>query len=194
MNPSHCLQLFLGTDKANPVFSVYHDNKTDTLHLYYGLELLEVVPNDRENVRYKLMIAQLYNAGVKAVKLTEVFGFDRKTMKKWAEALREGNVEKLMYVLAGRRDCRKLTVEIKAFIRFRFQCVYPEQKRSYSSLIRQEVQEVFGVSLSSETTRTLFNELKKKLLKETQPPCRPEPNEEDQKGEPKACGEVKKRL
>ena len=38
-------QLILGTDKRNPLFTVYAEGESDQerLHVYYGLELLEVV-------------------------------------------------------------------------------------------------------------------------------------------------------
>jgi hypothetical protein len=43
-------QLILGTDKRNALFTVYEweeDDGEEQLHVYYGLELLEVVPADR---------------------------------------------------------------------------------------------------------------------------------------------------
>lgn len=43
-------QLILGTDKRNALFTVYgweDDDGEEQLHVYYGLELLEVVPADR---------------------------------------------------------------------------------------------------------------------------------------------------
>lgn len=67
-----CGQLILGTDKRNPCLEVYQDESEKHLHVYYGFELLEVVPNDRESMRYKLMTAQLYNAGLKVKALEEV--------------------------------------------------------------------------------------------------------------------------
>lgn len=62
---SDYLQPILGTDKKNPVFSVYKHSETSQLHVYYGLELFEVVPDDHDDTRFKLMIAHLYNANVK---------------------------------------------------------------------------------------------------------------------------------
>ena len=43
----HALQAVLGTDKKNPLVSVYSDPDKSELHVYYGLELLEVVPDDK---------------------------------------------------------------------------------------------------------------------------------------------------
>jgi hypothetical protein len=65
MKTNSCGQLILGTDKRNPCLEVYLDESEEHLHVYYGFELLEVVPNDRESMPFKLMVAQLYNAGVK---------------------------------------------------------------------------------------------------------------------------------
>lgn len=43
-------QLILGTDKRNPLFTVYYQEEEDQeqLHVYYGLELLEIVSADRK--------------------------------------------------------------------------------------------------------------------------------------------------
>jgi hypothetical protein len=46
------LQRILGTDKRNPAFCLYTDPTEQSLHVYYGLELLEVVPNDRASPAY----------------------------------------------------------------------------------------------------------------------------------------------
>lgn len=65
------LQLILPTDKRNPSFSLYLTADERAIHVYYGLELLEVVPADREHVAYKLLVARLYNAGLRVRTLTE---------------------------------------------------------------------------------------------------------------------------
>lgn len=157
------LEPLLGTDKNNPVFSVYRNEQENNIYLYYGLELLEVIPDQRDHPRLKLMVAQLFNAGVKGTALVEVFHFDRKTIKSWADALLSGDPERLIRVLEGRSAGRKLTTEVKAFVRFRFLAIYPENRATYSKQIREEVLEVFGLSLSSEALRPLFNEFKAEM-------------------------------
>jgi len=157
------LEPLLGTDKRNPVFSVYRNRDENNLYLYYGLELLEIIPDQPNHPRLKLMVAQLFNARVKGITLTEVFGFDRKTIKSWADALLSGDPERLVRVLEGRSARRKLTTEVKAFVKFRFQAIYPDDKATYSKRIREEIAEVFSVSLSSEALRPLFNECKAEM-------------------------------
>jgi len=75
------LQLILPTDKRNPSFSLYLSADEQSIHVYYGLELLEVVPADREHVAYKMLVARLYNARVRVRTLAEVFQLDPKTIR-----------------------------------------------------------------------------------------------------------------
>jgi hypothetical protein len=158
----HGLQAILGTDKKNPMFAVYRDREKSELHVYYGFELLEVVPEDKTTPRFKLMVAQLYNAGVKGVRLVEVFRVEAKCMRKWGRALKSGDPETLVKALQG-RGARKLTPAIKAFIRRRFAVLYIENHRNYSSRIRREILEIFDVRLSGEGLRAFFHELKAEL-------------------------------
>ena len=60
-------QLILGADRRNPLFTVYgweEDDGEELLHVYYGLELLQVVPADRNAPSFKMLSGRLYNAGV----------------------------------------------------------------------------------------------------------------------------------
>ena len=85
--------------------------------------LFEVVPDDRNDMRFKLMVAHLYTAGVKVKALAEAFAVDPKTMNHWGRALRSGDPKRLAEALAGREGRRKLTAEVEAFVRFRFKVV-----------------------------------------------------------------------
>jgi hypothetical protein len=57
----------LGTDKSNPLFTVstHEEGQEAYLHVYYGRELLEVVPADREDPNLKMLVGRLYDAGLK---------------------------------------------------------------------------------------------------------------------------------
>ena len=158
------LQQVLGTDKRNPCFTVFRQIESGLLLLFYGGELLEKLPDDRHHAQYKLMVAQLYNAGVNSRCLREVFGVDFKTMRRWGRALEGGDVDELARVLEGRQVNRKLTIEIQAYVRMRFFHIYPDNRRSYSQVIRGEIVEVFNKELSAETLRPLFGKLKKQFV------------------------------
>ncbi len=163
-----CLQCLLGVDKRNPCLTVYRDLSKGQLQVYYGHELLEVVGDDREQVGFKILVGRLYNAGLKIGCLQRQFEVDPKTMKRWGEALQSGDAETLGRVLAGRRWHRKLTREIRSFVRVRFFEIYEQSRYAYSKKIRGEIEEVFAVSLSGETLRPLFKELKEALAKEAE--------------------------
>src|SRR6056297_2631519 len=96
------LQQLLGTDKRNPSFTICRNRDTDLLHVFYGGELFEKVSDDRNDPQFKLMVARLYNAAVNATKLTEAFGPARKTMRRWGHALKNGDPEELVRVVAAR--------------------------------------------------------------------------------------------
>ena len=114
MKTNTCGQLILGTDKRNPCLEVYQDESEEHFHVYYGFELLEVVPNDRESMSFKLMVAQLYNAGMKVKALEETLRVNHKTMARWGAAVCCGDPEKLVQALLGRQSRRKLSSWIEA--------------------------------------------------------------------------------
>ena len=190
------LQPILGTDKKNPVFSVWQNPETDQYHVYYGMELFEVVPSDHEDMRFKLMIAHLYNAGVKIGALHEAFKVDPKTMKKWGNALKSGDAQKLTDALAGPNARRKLTRAVREYIRIRFASIYREDRYRYSSKIRAELKRVLDVEISAETLRPYLGELKRQFHDDESSPgeesprdpkqshAEPPPDEDEDDGEP----------
>ena len=113
-------------------------------HHNYGLEVLEVVPNDPRSPAYRLLGGRLYNAGLRVRTLEGVFGLDRKTLRKWGLALRSGDGKWLGEVLAGRSGRRKLTLEMESYVRFRWLALRAERRRDY----RRRV--VFRLAMRSE--------------------------------------------
>src|SRR5213596_3516059 len=87
-------QLILGTDKRNPVFAVYEDDSGERLLVFYGFELIEIVNNDPEDPAFKLLLARLYNSGVKLSALCESFEVDPKTVRRTKHYTGEQNVLK----------------------------------------------------------------------------------------------------
>src|ERR1700682_1762187 len=153
-------QLILGIDKRNPLFTVYQDFEKEQLHVYYGFELLEIVPDQTDAPAFKMLAGRLYNAGLKVQSLTEVFQIDRKTMQRWGRALQSGDAQKLIRVLAGRSAGRKLTPAIEVFARRRWPRLWAQGAYGCSKRLRHEIYEAFQVKLSAETLRPLVQELK----------------------------------
>lgn len=158
LDATEALQLILGPDKRNPSFCLYTDAPEQQLHVYYGLELLEVVPKDRDSPAYRLLAARLYNAGVRVATLEAVFGLDRKTMRKWGQALRSGDRDWLAEVLASRWGRRKFTVEMESYVRTRWPALQGE--RDYRRRLLAELERVFGIKVSGETLRPVLRQLR----------------------------------
>ncbi len=154
------LQLILGADQSNN-FTVYKDTKNNKVHVYFGLGLFEVVDNYKDNPELKLLLARLYNSGVKVKTLIEHFGFSYPTYKRWGDALRSGDEERIYWAFSGQGGGKKLKPDIIAFIIHGFAHVYPRNKYSYSKEIRQDIKDVFGIDLSAECIRPLLGKLKK---------------------------------
>lgn len=155
------LQRLIGVDKKNPHFTICRDaSNPGKLYVYFGAALMEVISDDASSPEFKLLIARLYNAGVKAKSITEKFGIARTTMKRWGDALKSGDADCLVAALSGQGPPRKLTPEILSFIKVRFLQIYQENHYNYSLIIRKEIKEIFGKEISSESLRPLFKELK----------------------------------
>ena len=139
----------------------YQDESEEHLHVYYGFELLEVVPNDRESMSFQLMAAQLHNAGLKVKALEETLRVNHKTMARWGDAVCSGDPEKLVQVRLGRPSRRKFSSWIEAYVRKHWPEIQAAGGRDYRRRTRQEIERVFGVKRSGETLRPLLKELRK---------------------------------
>jgi hypothetical protein len=156
-------QLILGTDKRNPLFTVYVQEEEDEeqLHVYYGLELLEIVSADGNDPSFKMLVGRLHNAGVGLRVLQHTFEVDPKTIRRWGRALRSRDAQELIRVLEGRRASRKLSPEIQAYARARWPDMMKGGLYGIGKRLRKEIQSIFGVQLSQETLRPLLGELKR---------------------------------
>ena len=85
--------------------------------MFYGFEIIEIVPNDPEAHGFKLMLARLYNSRVKLSALCENVEVDPKTLRRWGKALLQGDPAELVRVLEGRSAGRKRTRAVENFAR-----------------------------------------------------------------------------
>lgn len=177
MDQTPPLQLILPTDKRNPCFSLYLDEEERNIHVYYGLELLEVVPNDPGHSAYKLLAGRLYNGRVKVAVLEEVFQADRKTIRLWGQALLSRDPEQLHRVLLGREVSRKRTAAVNAYARQRWPQLQAQGCRDYRKKLGREIEEIFKVKLSGESLRLLIKEIKDSSGASEQSPANPEAGE-----------------
>lgn len=153
-------QLLLGTDKRNPVFTVYEDDSGERLLVFYGFELLEIVGNDPTDPAFKLLLARLYNAKVKLSALCAAFPVDPKTIRRWGRALQEGDAAQLVRVLEGRSACRKLTPAVENFARLRWPDLVAERSYGAVSRLLLEIRSVFNLEISRSGLQGLVRTLK----------------------------------
>ncbi len=154
------LQGIIGTDKHNPHISIFLDSKTEEILVYHGFYLMEVLANKKDNPQLKILAGRLYNAKVKSNVINREFGYCYRSIKRWAEALKNGSNEDIYYSLKHQGAPKKLTKEIEGFVSYEFKRIYPKNKKSYSKEIRQSILEVFDKEISTETLRPLFKKLK----------------------------------
>ena len=90
--------MILGADKCNPLLTIYHDGEHQQLRVYYGFEIIEIVPDNTQAGSYKLLLGRLDNSGVKLCSLCETFTLDPKTLRRSGWAL-QSSPEKRVRVL-----------------------------------------------------------------------------------------------
>ncbi len=155
------LQQIIGVDKKNPFFTLCRNYRDPgKVYVFFGAALMEVVDEDRSSPEFKLLIARLYNAGMKVKSLVETFNIPRTTMQRWGDALKKGDPEYLIRVLSGSKYPRKLTTEVLSFAEIRFMDIYKRNRYSYSTEVRKEIKEVFHKDISGEALRPYFKKWK----------------------------------
>ena len=126
------------------------------------MALLERVPRERDHIAFKMLLARLYNAGVKVVSLVICFGVAHTTLRRWGLALLSGDVDRINRAFCGQGAERKVTPEIEFYIRDRFHELYGSC-RNYSKKIQEEVKKYFKKEVSAERLRWIFSAEREKL-------------------------------
>jgi hypothetical protein len=160
MESYHAHQLILPTDKRNPCFTLYGTEDQQSIRVFYGLELIEVVPDDPGQMAFKMLAGRLYNTGVLVAKLEEVFRADRKTIRSWGLAIRSRDPEHLARVLLGRGVNQKRTPAIDHYVARRWPELLAEGCPNYRATLIGEIESIFEVKLSGETLRQIILESK----------------------------------
>ena len=160
MESYHAHQVILPTDKRNPCFTLYATEDRQSIRVFYGLELMEVVPDDPDQMAFKMLAGRLYNAGVLVAKLEEVFKADRKTIRSWGDAIVSRDPQRLARVLLGRGVNQKRTPAIDKYIVRRWAELRGEGCLDYRATLIREVESIFEVKLSGETLRQITCETK----------------------------------
>ena len=160
MESYHAHQLILPTDKRNPCFTLYATEDQQSIRVFYGLELMEVVPDDPDDMAFKMMVGRLYNAGVMVTTLEDVFKSDHKTIRSWGQAILSRDPDILHRVMLGRWVNRKRTPAIDKYVALRRAELLAEGCPNYRVTLIREIESFFDVKLSGETLRQITGETK----------------------------------
>jgi hypothetical protein len=158
---SETLQPLLGIDKSNPLFEVlFNPEVPDKLLVHFGMKFLEAVP--RNSFAEKLLTARLFNAGFNRKKLTETFGWDFKTMQRWGELLKNGDVENIKRINDGRGARKKITEEKLLYILNLFDYNHDEKGCHIIPYIRERYFEFYNETVCIESIRKILKERQRK--------------------------------
>lgn len=156
--PSLLGQPIFPTDKRNPMFTLYRSGTEGdaVIHVYYGFELLEVVPDDPQDPLFRCMIARLYNAGLKLKSLVEVFVLDPKTIRSWGAALKSRDPARIQSMLFGPQAARKRTEAIEGYVSKRLPELLAQKCRDFRAALQREIERFFDTRLSGESLRLMI--------------------------------------
>ena len=98
------------------------------------MSVFDVIPADKQDPRFRMMIAHLRSVGLGQNAIAKAFGLNPRTVKSWSTALTSGNGDLIEQVLLNPNSNRKVTKVIEEYIRVRFPCVYEDDKYPYSSI------------------------------------------------------------
>ena len=156
------LQPLLSPVKGSPDLLLYvNPQDPGELFVFLGLALLERVPHVRDHIAFKMLLARLYNAGMKVASLVICFGVAHTTLRRWGLSLRSGDMDQINRAFSGQGAERKITPEIDSYVRDRFRELYGTC-RAYNKKIREEVKKYFKTEVSAERLRWIFVEEREK--------------------------------
>jgi hypothetical protein len=125
--------------------------------VWWGLTLVERLRCCGSAFEYKLSAARFYNMRVPTAILVREYGIARSTVKRYGEALRSGDAERVRRVFSGQGGPRTVTVQIDAYVRGRYASLRLTA-RNYNVSIREEVLERWETPVSCERLRRIFRD------------------------------------
>lgn len=155
------LQPLLVRDQCSETdLSIFLNDVNQSYDAYLDLALLERVPINPESIALKIFIGRLYNYGIKLCEIRKHFRHDNRTIKKWGEALRSGDVDEMLESFRGRNYRKKLSPEIIRYIRQQY---INRQKLNLGANYRQKitwmVKEIFGIDLCPSLMSSIFKDI-----------------------------------
>lgn len=157
------MQGILGTSLNNPIFYITRssDDGEGNLSIFYGFEKLATVPDDKNSILFRSIIAMLVNAGVRKRHIQQNFNVSFETVQKTAKVFETAtNDEELTkrLKLPGRPE--KVTNEISDFIYTQVAFHKSKGERHHIKKTIDSVWEQHNIKISRETIRRCLVEKK----------------------------------
>jgi hypothetical protein len=149
--------VLLSDESFGSDLTVFHHAERQSLEVYFGVTLLERIPEDPKVLQHKMFIGRLYNAGVPVTLIREKFHHDPRSIKRWGAGLLCTDLEDFASYFAGRGHHGKVTDEIRRYA----QQLYSQKEmlgRNYRQGIINNISDVFGVTLSPATVSEIIHD------------------------------------
>lgn len=147
------IDLILSVDPASP----------DHLHLFWGTALLQIVPRDRNSLLFRVTAGLLTGLGLKMSSLEECFGTTGKTLRKWGEALRNGDWDALADIFHGPGAEKKLRSDVERYVRVRYREALDESPGAtvpygFRDELVADVMRFWEIAVCGEVLRRVFRD------------------------------------
>ena len=161
------LQPLLGVSKSNPLLEVLiAPDRPDDFLIHFGMHHLETVRRDPDSVLLKMAAGRFYNAGFDRNRLVAVFPWGRKSIQRFGDALKTGDIERITRVLSGNSGKRKMDRQRERFVRETFRENYATEGCHINRFIREKFAEKYDTTVSRELLRPIINEEKDRFAAE----------------------------
>ena len=160
--------ILCGGETVETDLCVFLNSEASSYDAYIGLALLERVSIDPGDLQHKMLVGRLCNHEVELCRLRAAFGHDNRTIKKWARALKSGDVEVMAKAFAGRGYRKKTSPEL---IRYARQLYRNRTRlnlgRNYRETIIAMIRDVFEVKISPSLASRIFLDTDKEACEPT---------------------------
>jgi len=135
----------------------------NSLHVYWGTALLQVIPRDKNALLFRISVGLLLNLKFRIGAVAKAFGVSEKPLRTWRDALKNGDLLSLGGYLDGLQTKGKLRGDVKRYIRVSYlQACEENGGRMPYGFRKQLCEQVAGIwpdqEVCEETLRQLFRD------------------------------------
>jgi len=142
-------------------------NNSDTIQVFWGTSVLQVIPRNKNSVIFRLVAGLLAMLKFKMSSICETFDISEKTLRQWREALSRGDWDGVSEIFHGPGMPKKLRVDVEAYVRARYREATNHRAvptpHGFRKKLIEEVKNYWQIDISEETLRQVFRNEDQKL-------------------------------